>query len=576
MKESQLKKRTRSILIFFLFSTALIVGLSWTAFNILSASQSFISYHSLWTQSQQRAIIHLISYMNSEDEQEYYYFRESVGIMDNIQKALYELNMDKPDVETVEKNLDLNVIDQDEVRNVIRLFGIMRNFESYRGTFEKWENFHQQVDLFEQLGEYVRAEVHNSESEVSIKQLLQLAEGLNIVLTEEQVSLLADFRSMSVFIKKVSISLLILLSLSLIAIGMILSKSWIKGFKELQKANNEKDQLAKFPSMNPNPVVEVSGSGELNYVNNAADRYFPDLRERKLNHPFLHSDSYLFDPDLYHNYKSRTREIEIGDTVYEQIIYYLPELKKFHVYGYDITRRKEFRDNLQKAVEEKEVLLAEIHHRVKNNLAIIAGLLELESDNTDHTETKNVLRNSVSRVLSMASVHEQLYANKSFSEIRFLDYVKELAIKLHQTLDSEKSSKTIVVTGDDILLNVNQAIPCGILVSELINNAYKHAFPKGKRPGNGEKKIRIHIGKQNDLVLLTVCDNGIGLPAGFDYRNVNSLGYTLIKSLADQLEGKIEFENKGGTAVTCSFKKAEIRGSASSFVSNGEPDQKLN
>src|SRR6056297_2173657 len=206
MKESQLKKRARSILIFFLFSTALIVGLSWTAFNILSASQSFISYHSLWTQSQQRAIIHLISYMNSKDEQEYYYFRESVGIMDNIQKALYELNMEDPDVSFVEKNLNLNIIDQDEIQNVIWLFGMIRNFETYRGTFENWENFHQQVSLFEQLGEYVRTEVQNEEQNVTIKQLLNLAEGLNIVLTEEQASLLSEFRAISLFIKKVSIS----------------------------------------------------------------------------------------------------------------------------------------------------------------------------------------------------------------------------------------------------------------------------------------------------------------------------------------------------------------------------------
>lgn len=496
--------------------------------------------------------------------------------MDNIQKALYELNMDKPDLVTVEENLDLKVIDQNEVRNVIRLFGIMRNFESYRGTFEKWENFHQQIDLFEQLGEYVRAEVQNPEGGVSIKQLLYLAEGLNIVLTEEQVSLLAEFRSMSVFIKRVSISLLILISLALIAIGMILSKSWIKGFKELQKANSERDQLAKFPSMNPNPVVEVGGSGELNYVNEAAEKYFPDLRKRKLDHPFLNSDSYLFDPDLYKNYYSRIREIEIGDTVYEQIIYYLPELQKFHIYGYDITRRKKFRDNLKKALEEKKVLLAEVHHRVKNNLAIIAGLLELESDNTDHTETKNALQSSVSRVLSMASVHEQLYANNSFSEIPFLDYINDLAAKLHQTLDSEKNLKTIEVSGDDLILNVNQAIPCGILVSELINNAYKHAFPKIHGAKKKEKKIRINIRKENELVLLTVCDNGIGLPPGFDYRDVHSLGYTLIRSLTEQLEGKIEFENKGGTAVTCSFKKAEIKGSASSFVSDGQPDHKFN
>jgi len=576
MEEVHLKKRARNILIFFLFSTAVIVGLSWSVFTILSASQSFISYHSLWTQSQQRAVIHLISYMNSGDDQEYYHFRVSVGIMDNIQKALYELNMDDPDLATVEENLNLDVIDQNEVRNVIWLFGIMRNFESFRGTFEKWENFHQQVNLFEQLGEYVHNEVQNPDSEGSIKQLLHLAEGLNIVLTEEQISLLGEFRLMSVFIKKVSITLIALISLALVIIGLILSKRWVDGFKKLQEANREKDRLAKFPSMNPNPVVEISCNGKLTYTNEAVGRYFPDLKERKFSHPFLHSESYIFDPDLYKNYHSRTREIEIEDTVYEQIIYYLPKLQKFHIYGYDITRRKKYQDNLEKALQEKEVLLQEIHHRVKNNLAIIAGLLELESDNSEHSEAQKVLKSSISRVLSMASVHEQLYANSSFSEINFLEYLNDLSAKLHQTLRSDVSPEKIDVSGDDIILNVNQAIPCGILVTELVNNSFKHAFPVMKNNKISVKRIQINIFQKQETVLVTVRDNGIGLPSEFDYRNVNSLGYTLIQSLIEQLEGKIEFENNSGTVVTCSFKKAEVKGSASSFLSDGQPDYKFN
>ncbi|MGF1670568.1 MAG: sensor histidine kinase, partial [Balneolaceae bacterium] len=453
MHFGKLKKRARNILIFFVFSTILLVGLSWAVFNILSASQSFISYHSLWTQSQQRAIIHLISYMNTENEQEYIYFRESVGIMKNIQEALYELNMDEPDIEAVEAHLSLDIVDQDEINNVIRLFSLLRKFEKYQKIFNKWENFHQQVELFDELGEYVYREVQSGDRNLSINELLNLAEGLNIILTEEQVLLLSEFRSISVFIKKASLSIIILISSSLLVIGFFLSRNWINGFEKLQKVNEEKDELAKFPSLNPNPVVEISGNGRLNYLNHSAQKRFPELGKKGMAHSYLYSPEFMFDPAMYKNYKSRIREVTIGDTIYEQIIYYLPEVNKFHIYGYDITKRKESQNNLKKALEEKEVLLAEIHHRVKNNLAIIAGLLELESDNTENPETRRVMQSSASRVLSMASVHEQLYANKSFSEIPFLDYVKELAVKLQQTLSSENDAQTIEVSGDEVVLN---------------------------------------------------------------------------------------------------------------------------
>ena len=147
---------------------------------------------------------------------------------------------------------------------------------------------------------------------------------------------------------------------------------------------------------------------------------------------------------------------------------------------------------------------------------------------------------------------------------------------LHQTISSKLSQKIIDVSGDDIVLNVNQAIPCRILVSELVNNSYKHAFPESGNIGGSEKKIQIDIRQKQDTVLLSVGDNGIGLPSEFDYRNISSPGYTLIHSLAEQLEGKIVFENKGGTAVTCRFKKAEIKGSASSFMFEEQPDHKFN
>jgi len=568
MTALSLKKRARNILIFFVLSTVLILTLSWTVLNLFSATQTFISYHSLWTQSQQRAVIHLISYMNTGDEEQFNYFRESVGIMDNIQKALYEMNMDQPNREVVISNLAYEIVNRGEVRNMVNFIRILRNFSSYSDIFDKWQNYHQQVELFEQLGDYVKSELSNPDKEVSINQMLNLAEGLNIITTEEQISLLTEFRSISSLIRNVFITAVLLISILLVSVGLILSKNWLNGFRDLQKANRETERLSKFPSMNPNPIVEITGDKELNYCNDAALRHFPRLKEEQLSHPFLVSHENFFDPATFGESNCKTRELEIDGTIYEQKIYYLPSLNKFHIYGQDISPRVESQKNLQRTLEEKEVLLAEIHHRVKNNLALIAGLLELESDNANQPETKAVMQSSVSRVLSMASVHEQLYANQSFTNISFKSYLQELADKLCATLNSCSQSCIIEVKGEPVTLNVNQAIPSGILVSELVNNSFKHAFKDFDETHN--RNIVISLYNREGHVFVTVADNGSGFPDNFEPGESNSLGYTLIQSLVQQLEGKIEFLNDQGTAVTFSFEKAEIKGSSSTIVKDGE------
>mgnify|MGYP005840161307 CR=1 FL=1 len=568
MTAHRLKKRARNIFIFFITSTALIITLSWTVLNLFSATQTFISYHSLWTQSQQRAVIHLISYMNTGDEDQFNHFRESVGIMDNIQKALYEMSMDRPNREMVLKNLDYDIVNQYEVSTMIYFMHIMRYFSSHKDIFDKWQNYHQQVELFEQLGDYVKNELKNPDSQVSISQMLNLAEGLNIITTEEQISLLREFRSVSSLIRNVFIAAVVFISIFLVSVGLMLSKNWLKGFRELQKANRETERLSKFPSMNPNPIVEITGDKQLNYCNDAALRYFPHLNIEKLEHPFLACNHDLFDPATFGKSNCKTRELEIDETIYEQKIYYLPSLNKFHIYGQDISQRVKSQNKLQRALEEKEVLLAEIHHRVKNNLALIAGLLELESDNANQPETKKVMQSSVSRVLSMASVHEQLYANQSFTNIYFKSYLKELSEKLYNTLNSSSYPCIIKVKGEQVTLNVNQAIPSGILVSELVNNSFKHAFKDFDK--THDREIIISLNNKNGWVFVTVADNGSGFPENFEPDQSNSLGYTLIQSLVQQLEGEIEFLNDQGTAVTFSFEKAEIKGSSSTFVEQGE------
>jgi PAS domain S-box-containing protein len=211
--------------------------------------------------------------------------------------------------------------------------------------------------------------------------------------------------------------------------------------------------------------------------------------------------------------------------------------------SHDITKEKEDMERVKKSLEEKDILLAEINHRVKNNLQMISSLLHLEAMKSK--EGSAILKESQNRIKSIALVHEILYKTKDFSSINISQYFKELAKRTAETMGMEKIS--ISVDADDITLKMGTAIPCGIIVNELVMNSIKHAFPDKK----GRIKIALH--ENGSGVELSVRDNGIGMPSDFDMENTKSLGLKLVKSLAEQLDGKMEFVHDNGTVFKIVF-----------------------
>lgn len=206
----------------------------------------------------------------------------------------------------------------------------------------------------------------------------------------------------------------------------------------------------------------------------------------------------------------------------------------------DITERKEAEEKIKKSLREKEVLLAEIHHRVKNNLAVITGLLELQQYNTDSDEAKNILKESQLRINSIALIHEKLYQNENLSEISIDVYLKELIDIIIASIRTEETEVSISIESEPIHLTVSQAIPCGLILNELITNSYKHAFI-GKKSG----KINISLKRTGDRLTLFFNDNGVGMPGELDFENPTSLGLTLIQTLARQLQGDCSFNESG-------------------------------
>jgi two-component sensor histidine kinase len=209
----------------------------------------------------------------------------------------------------------------------------------------------------------------------------------------------------------------------------------------------------------------------------------------------------------------------------------------------EISERVRAEEQIKTSLKEKEVLLQEIHHRVKNNLQVISSLLRLQSGHVQDAQTIEILRDSETRVRSMALIHEKLYRSSDLAQIDFGEYIRELAAFLFRSQNASARGIGLNIQTEQVLLNVETAVPSGLILNELISNALKHAFPDGRA---GEISIKLWAGHDDQLNLM-VADNGIGFPPDLDFRNTTSLGLQLVNSLVSQLEGTVELDRSRGT-----------------------------
>jgi two-component sensor histidine kinase/HAMP domain-containing protein len=197
---------------------------------------------------------------------------------------------------------------------------------------------------------------------------------------------------------------------------------------------------------------------------------------------------------------------------------------------------------------KNELLLKEIHHRIKNNLQVISSLLYLQSKDIKDKKVLEMFKESQHRVKSMALAHEKLYQSKEMARIEFGEYIRDLTQYLFQTYRINSNVIKLHLDVEHVYINMYTAIPCGLIVNELITNSLKHAFPDGR---TGEIKISFH--SENAKLSLSVSDDGIGIPEKLDFRNTESLGLKLVTALIEQIDGTIELDTKNGTKFNMIF-----------------------
>lgn len=223
--------------------------------------------------------------------------------------------------------------------------------------------------------------------------------------------------------------------------------------------------------------------------------------------------------------------------------------------GLDITEKKLANEQIHNSLQEKEVLLKEVHHRVKNNLQVISSILNLQSSYVKDQSTLNILKESQDRIKSMAFIHESLYQTKDFSSINFSEYVVNLSQNLLHSYSSLEHEIKLNLDIQNVFLNLDLAIPCGLIINEIVSNALKYAFVDKKE--DAEIMIKMHLVGEN--LQLQIRDNGIGLPKNIDYRNTESLGLQLVVTLVDQLNGNIDLDSSQGAHYNILFKQNQVK-----------------
>lgn len=301
----------------------------------------------------------------------------------------------------------------------------------------------------------------------------------------------------------------------------------------------------------------------VNFMKNMKQTFGEDVKDsdnimailqRHVDHNFYQGQLQAFT----NGFKGRPQQFELplrnesNETVWWQCflnpVYLHGKLEELSCLVYDNTERKVIDRKIRDSLKEKEVLLQEVHHRVKNNLQVISSILNLQTSYVSDPHTLEILRESQQRIKSMSFIHETIYRTADFSRLEFMDYIKTIASNLIQSYRTASTAIEFVPEMESVGLNLDQAIPCGLIINELVSNALKYAF-KGRKKG----RLGIVLREENNEVILVVKDDGVGLPKDFAFEKNNSLGIQLVYALLDQIDATMKVDQSNGTEFFIRF-----------------------
>lgn len=574
---SLISENRRLVVIIAIFITMAlsVIILSHYGNKALLGTKGYIIGERHWSVAQKQSVVSLIQFAMYGDERFYEEFNEHLEVIMGDRQARQILSSETPDYQVAYEGFLLGNLNEDEIDSMIWLFENFSHITFMQKAIEIWKEADEKIDEIRILA----ADLKNG-----FDQSQRLDEGNNRIIQElflldEELTILErnfseTIRQASVRIENLILYSMISLMGLLITVGGYITVKYFRETEELNKQLSEAESKFRNVLENSQDIIYQMDPEGINfeYTSPSVEQITGYSTEEVMEGggEFLISKIH---PEDIENYDEKWERFYTGDldkldeegsefrikTKWGHYIWVNNKRsmvkdengKPVEVVGIvrDISAQKKYMERLNKSIKEKEILMAEIHHRVKNNLFIVSGLIEMQK-NEPADSVRETLTELQMRMMSIAMVHEKLYNSESFDDVIMSNYIKELTGYIANAYKTKNQNISVKLDLDPLNMKAKDAVPMGLIYNEMINNVYKHAF-KDRVSG----LIKVILKNRQNKIDLKVIDNGIGLPEDFSVEKNKSLGMSIIKELTKQLNGKLNVQSNSVTEFYVSLKK---------------------
>jgi len=557
------KKVVSILLVFIVLVISLLISIV-VSTNSLSALRGFASFQTNWTTVRKDVTFNLVNYLRTQDQDYKTHVDSSVLLIQDMEQIRIELMNDNTDRELVVALLEKTHSVPADIGKMITTFENFHEFSEFKETVALWIESDSLIYELEDISN--RAEnliIANSFTESEQANLISRVIVLDDKLTQMQFKLSRSLARGTELLNLVIVCVIISLVVISIVVGSILSLRFLKSIKKWSEEIELSEQ--KYRSLfdqNPNAVFSVSPLGKLINANRVLEQLIGYSAEEMKNSTFQRFVDKTQVEKVRNHFllalrgRSQTYETQIlredGSYISAEVTN-LPIIVDGEITGIygvinDITQRKEAEQKIKDQLVEKTYLLSEVHDRVKNNLALVSNFVQLQQNEIEKQDRSESFVNTVSRIRSMALVHERLYQNETFSSIRMDEYINDLIENIQLKGYQKIKKPRLELETTPVSLSIEQAIPTGLLLNEVLVNAFKY----GSDPL--DPVIKVNMSSLDGEVMIKVSDNGPGLPNNFELEKPETLGFRLVSVLLKQLKASFVINNDNGASFTFRYK----------------------
>lgn len=530
-------------------------------YNVQQATHAW-THH--WLKVENEAVDYLKTYLHQQNDEGYEKFQRVLHTLEERIDQVNDIFDPSIDEDQVASEAVSPSITSEQQRLVTRAFRMGRNFEAIQNARNAWNSMTEQINKLKKTGTRIHTLKQNGDfTEDSLSRYTGKLEATQASLQKAEDQFLKNTNKALGWFESMVwwVAYGLLFVLFCVSVGITLAKT--------KRSERRKRELSDLFGNTPLPIARLDGQAKIKSVNMSFTELFGYSEKELTDH---HIDRFIVPEDKHEEAEKfnmaslanqtvteRTERIDKDGNIINVAVSAFPikiNGKTTGIYAIyqDITDIVRMNRQLEQSVHQKQTLLEEIHHRVKNNLAVISGLLYLKSESTEIDGVHESLIEAQNRIQSMALIHEQLYQEADENaRIDMSQYLKDLVSSIEQSHNEIETTIDTHVNVNPIKLPLKRSITVGLLTTELINNAFKHAFE-----GRDEGEIHVEMHKENGDIQLTISDDGIGLPEDFQLQD-GSMGMQILINLSNQLDGEIVYDSKPdeGSRFTVTFEEGQ-------------------